>query len=548
MSNDLKRQIREYATLVEDGQDPVTVEEVRLRLDRRDETEPVVGLGPSVESRLPMRRPWPAVVAAVVVLIIFGVFVFVFPGDSPPPADTLPDPADRETGYYVPADVPEGFVLQDVDTLGESELLYLREFDDTWIPSDGGFAVYGIHGSPFGLPEDPDGYLDGTLDAVPGSVEIDVDGRRGIFFETEFTQDGLAAPLVWVLGTDDQGGIFEIVAVGMNRGEVLAVAEGVDRISGEDVLELGSQITWDVRIDVVHSGFNYSPPGRVTDLADDVEVAVGVDLLASRLAHAGQETTVITTDDGEIVESFGQAIRSASADLYLAVPQDGLDDVLEAYPGSAELAPHQSEARVERYIDRLEVSSVVSEDPYVVQAAPGSEPRFDTSELGEELPLVPATSGDVLPRSMFDGPNPDRPAATQDRPVVVIGTVDQPGSDWPPVTALVWFTVSGVTCEGTTSDGGVGSGCGFEIGSRFGIGGGSTTSDEDGELVSADVSYVVPLETSVVQILTASQSYWQQPVGGYGVIPYGDTVEQPRSIVAYDADGNEIGSWSMGSR
>lgn len=389
---------------------------------------------------------------------------------------------DRETGYYVPSEVPEGFVLQDMDTLGERELLYLREFDDTWLPTDGGFAVYGIHGRPFGLPEDPDGYLDGTLDAVPEAVEIDVGGRRGIFFETEFTQDGLAAPLVWVLGTDDEGGIFEVVAVGMNRAEVLAVAEGVHRIPVKEFLELDSQIMWDARIDVVHSGFNYSPPARVADLAEDLDVAIGVDLLASRLAHAGQEGTVITTDDGEIVETFGQAIHSNAADLYLDVPQVGLEAVLEAYPGSAELAPHQSEARVDRYIDRIGVVSVLSKEPYVIQAAQGPEPRFDTSELGEELPVLPASSADLLPEFMFERTPSDRPAATEDRPVIVIGTVGQPGSDWPPVTALVWFTTTGVTCEGTTSDGGLGSGCGFEIGSRFGIGGGSTTSNEDGEV------------------------------------------------------------------
>jgi hypothetical protein len=52
----------------------------------------------------------------------------------------------------------------------------------------------------------------------------------------------------------------------------------------------------------------------------------------------------------------------------------------------------------------------------------------------------------------------------------------------------------------------------------------------------------------VVQIVTPSQSYWQRPLGGYGVVPFGDTVDRPTSIVAYDAEHNELGSWNLGSR
>ncbi|MFP4073163.1 MAG: hypothetical protein ACLFVZ_03905, partial [Actinomycetota bacterium] len=99
---DLKTQIREYAAVVEREQEQITVEEVSLRCELRDGTDPVVGLSPSIERRFSVQRRWPALAAAVILLIIFGVFALVFPGDDPPPADTLPDPMDRETGYYVP--------------------------------------------------------------------------------------------------------------------------------------------------------------------------------------------------------------------------------------------------------------------------------------------------------------------------------------------------------------------------------------------------------------------------------------------------------------
>jgi hypothetical protein len=36
-------------------------------------------------------------------------------------------------------------------------------------------------------------------------------------------------------------------------------------------------------------------------------------------------------------------------------------------------------------------------------------------------------------------------------------------------------------------------------------------------------------------------------MGGYGVISFGDTVDRPTTIVAYDADGNEVGNCGAGS-
>ena len=548
MSTDLQTQIHRLAHHVETSQNPVTVEEVRLLVEGRDDTEPLVGPAPRVRGLDLPRSPWPALIAAVVVILLFGALAFLLPSDEPPPpSDTLPSPFQSEQSFYTTSAVPNGFVLQDVWTIGESRALFLREFEDTWVPSDGGFAIHGISGRPFGLPEDPNGYLDETLEAVPGSNEVEVDGRRGILFEMQFSQDGLTAPLIWVLGLDDQGGAYEVTAIGMSREEVLVVAAGVQRISAEAFLDLGSDITWDVQVGAPHRGFAYTPPARVTDLAEDVEVAVGVDLLFSRLASAGGESTVVTTQDGEIVETFGQAIRSTSADLYLKVPEAGLDAALSAYPGSARLSPHQAQARFDRYVEQIR-GSVLSEDPYVIQARSGPEPRFDTSELGEELPLVPATSVDVVPLHLFTGSFGGEAAATEERPVIVMGTARQPDSDHPAVTTLVWITQTGDTCEGTASDDGMGSGCGFEIMSRFGLGGASTTETDEGVILSGDVSYTVPLETSVVQIGTSTRTYWQRPLGGYGVVPFGDTVDRPTSITAYDAEGNELGSWNLGSR
>lgn len=549
MSTDLKSQIREYAGRLESGQTPVTVEEIRLLVEGRDGTEPIVGWRPS-ERNISMRRPWPAVVAAVVLLLLFGALALLLPpGEPVPPADSLPPPLERESGYYTTSAVPDGFVLQDVQAFGWGAFVYVRRSDGTWIPTDGGFAVHGIRGRPFGVPEDPDGYLDATLEAVPGSIEVDLSGRRVVLHEVEFRQDDLTTSLTWVLGTDDRGGVFEVVAVGMGREAVLRVAEGIRRVSLDELVTMGEELAWDVRVSVNQNGFDYSPPARVTDLADEVDVAIGVDLLFSRLASAGEESTVITTEDGEIVETLGRAIRSTSAVIYLrGVPPDGEDAVFAAYPWSSELSPARRGARIDRYVEQISGGEVLSEEPFVIQAPSGPEPRFDVSALGEELAMVPVTSADVVPDSLFERAagmvGHDTAPATKDRPVVVLGTVSQPGSErTPETTVMIWFTESGFTCEGTASGEGLGSSCGSEVLRRYGQGGESYDSRGLG-----DISYTVPLETAVVQIVTESQTFWQRPVAGYGLVPYGDTVDRPTELIAFDVDGHETGRWAVESR
>lgn len=542
MSTDLQAQIRELAQRVESSHEPVTVDEVRSLVEGREGTRPFVVAHSPMRRMVKAHGPWAAVVAAIVVILLFGALAWILPLDQPvPPADSLPHPLGAEQGYYTTSAVPDGFVLQDSWIRGESYVLYLREFDERWLPNDGGFAINGIHGRPAFLSEEPGEYLSQTRTAVPGSVEVEVAGRPGVLFETEFSQDGLTAPLVWLLAIDDQGGMFEIAAVGMSRDEVLAVANGIHRVAVEEFIELGLHITWDVRIDAAMAGFAYTPPSRVTDLAADVHVALGVDLLVSRLAGAGGENTVVTTEDGEIVETFGETIRASSVDLYVDVAENEQDELLRRYPGSAELSPEQREKRVDEYIAQIRGGEILSEDPYVVQAARRPEPLFDTGSLGDELPLAPATSSDIPFDLMFAGIGGDVPAATEDRPVIILGRVGQPNSDRPQVIILVWFTESGVTCVGTTTGDGLGSGCGFEIQSQFGNAGESTEESIDG--VFGEVTYVVPMETSVVQIVTPSQTYWQRPVGGYALVPFGDTVDRPTEVIGFDALGNEVGRW-----
>lgn len=55
----------------------------------------------------------------------------------------------------------------------------------------------------------------------------------------------------------------------------------------------------------------------------------------------------------------------------------------------------------------------------------------------------------------------------------------------------------------------------------------------------------MPLETSVLQILTDDGNYWQQPIAGCGLIPYGQTLERSPEIVALDEQGAELGRWGV---
>ena len=538
MSVDLQSRIREYASWVERRQEPVTLEEI---MRRPDDTIPLAR--PSELSGRTLRGPWPALVAAAVVLVIFGVFMWVFPSDQPvPPADSMPPPWEQTgQGYYTTNSVPDGFGLQSMGAHGR--LVYVRDFQGAWLPTDGGFAIENPYGGALGgLPESSAEHLDLIIESVPGSMAVTVGGRPGAMFVTELRQGGLNAPLIWVLGFDDEGGVFEVSAVGMTPEEVLGVASGVHRVDVGEFLELGSQIDWDVRSsEVIVDDFRFEPPQEVVELAVSLDVAIGLDLLWSRLAHAGQGgATVVTSDSGEAVED-GEPIRAMTAEMLLEI-EDGTEaEVLAARPES-ELSPELHDAWIDRYVEALRGGGVLSDDPYVIRAGEVAAPRFDVDLLGREVALAPVDSRDELPEMEELSSGGQLVAATEDRPVVVLGSVDRSEMDQPPVSLMVWFTRTDEVCVGEFYGDGVASGCGFLPLVHFGVTGESSVQGDDG-FVYGEVTYSVPLETAVVQALTGSETFWQRPIGGYGLFPYGGSVPKAATIIAYDADGNEIGRW-----
>jgi hypothetical protein len=272
-------------------------------------------------------------------------------------------------------------------------------------------------------------------------------------------------------------------------------------------------------------------------------VALGVDLFRARLFRVSDEQTVVTTEDGSIVQSDNGPQESSLGILYLTVPEDTIDDAvltLDNEPSilGVTLSPEHSQQRIQRYIDHVRDGSVLSQDPYVLQAPRGPSPQFDPGRLGAEIPLAPATSADVVPRVVTDRDGSDRALATEERPIVIIGTVQEPDTTPDPRTIMVWFTESGGVCQGAASEDGMGSGCGDIPLARYGITGESTGTGRD------TLTYSAPLHTSVIHIITDDATYWQQPIAGYGLIPYGQTVSRPTEIIALDAQGNELGRWT----
>jgi hypothetical protein len=434
---------------------------------------------------------------------------------------------------YTTNAVPSGFALHEIRTIAGSHLLYMSEFDGTWLPTDGAFALDAPFSAPF--PGEPGEYVDAILEAAPGSSYVEVNGRPGVILETEFAQDGIAAPLIWVLGTDARGGVFEITAIGMTRDQVLDVASGVVATRLDDFLQLGSQIGWDVNVADVYDDFSFRAPADIADLAVDIDVALGIDVLLPRLAYADQDTTVVTADDGSPVEPDGSPITSSVASMFLDI-EEGTEASVLAARADAILSPELYRSWLDRYVASIEVGRVLSDNPYVVQAIPALEPDFDVTDLGQELPIHRVESAAGIVEAIEDEQLFLRLAASEDRPVIALGSVTPPDSDLAPTSLLVWFTKSGDSCHATLGEESSGSGCGQLPMSPIGTVGESSFGGQ------RQLMFAVPEGTAVVQVTTPLGTYWQRPVAGYGLVAFADGEGEPTEFVAFDVAGRGMRS------
>jgi hypothetical protein len=179
----------------------------------------------------------------------------------------------------------------------------------------------------------------------------------------------------------------------------------------------------------------------------------------------------------------------------------------------------------------------LDDDPLFLQPPPGPEPLFDTSGLGQEIVLVPATPDDPLPDVVLEGTaegeERGRPVVDFDRPLVNIGTVAEMDA-----TMVIYGTSDGGYCQAVLGGSGWGSSCGDFTNELFGVTGAGT------RLEGGYAEVRVPIESAVVQFSTDDDApFWQRPVAGHALFPFETGPIAMFRVTAFDQDGDVIGEW-----
>lgn len=529
----LTDQIREYAALVDAEQTPISVEEI---VARRDDLA-VVRTLPRPRATTQSGGLWIAAAAAVVTIVLIGAAALLLRGSSSvPPADTVPDPIPPLTdSLFAPVETPTGFVLQSVEfnqQEDDSHFVYLRDTgSQRWVPSAGGFSV---DARPRLLAADGDGAsgnavvaararLEAALDTA-GAEAVEIAGQEAVLLETTFEQSDVSATHLSLLVHDGSGGMFEVTAVGLSREEVVELGASIGRVDAEELEEQALALPWSHRAVVFHRDFVYEvPPQLESVMAAGSRVVLGVDLFTPRLL------------------SGGAATRSNLGHVYVAADGRDAGSVAATLAGAAGVlsvvqSPALARAHVKMLVTVAESGPILGEDPLVRQAAMSAEPGFDASELGVEVPLVPLTAAPSLPDWILaeDDPARYRPGPTG---IVVIGRVVAPGATDDPLL-LSWITGTDEWCRATVFATSGGTGCTPVGPFQYGVVG-ELTGEGDA------LTYVVSLNTAVVQFVTRDGSFWQQPVAGLGLFPHGNGVLRPVELIALDATGGEIGRWTV---
>ena len=167
-------------------------------------------------------------------------------------------------------------------------------------------------------------------------------------------------------------------------------------------------------------------------------------------------------------------------------------------------------------------SEILSDDPVLVRGVPGQRPRFDTSDLGPEIPfaagkLPPRIPDQLLEGGVFAG-------AVEGIPVFVYGGLI--GSE-----EVFCATTGGDSiCTDAAAPGG-GSGFTAELG-------------PSGEVVYGVLVVDLPAEVSVVAYYDATGAPlgWQTPVAYVSYMPLRDpeSFESEITVELFDADGRSI--------
>lgn len=546
MSMDLATQIRQYAQQVDADQEPLTVGEV---MDRYADRSSVRALPPQEPDR---RRFWVAAAVAAVVVLAFGLVAWLLRSENPYPAvDSFPAPVieQTESAYMAPAFVPEGFelVLADAEPglYWMSNLMYRRQTGDSvWTPEDGAFSITTRAAGVSDLPGDPgtdelasalDERLDQVLNLVPGAVELEVSGQRAILYETPLDETGFAASQVSLLIDHGGGASTWIIAAGMTGDDVVAIAETLEQVPLADLRNMALTVSWTHLATFIEETVDYQVPETVEEASENYVVMRGVDLLQrSPLVSALQEPETPVT--GVRGGAFGYVLTTAQPHLAPAAVYAALEQAegISSVGISPDLVAHE----IKTFYDQTRPGTVLAENPFIVQAPQPERPDFDTAPLGEEIPLIPVTDASVIPEVFLPPGVASSPhaLATSEYPMVVLGQPRTPDGTIHPTALVVSQFTSGEICPTEITDTSSSRICAFPTGSYGAL----------GFIGSNDnIPYHVPPNTSVVQIITQEASYWQQPIGGYGIIPNGTQIGRPTELAAFTTNGTEIARWTV---
>ncbi len=205
----------------------------------------------------------------------------------------------------------------------------------------------------------------------------------------------------------------------------------------------------------------------------------------------------------------------------------------------------------------LEGEVVLGEDPLIVQAVPGPEPRFDTSNLGIEV-TVGTQESCADPSGPYgrwwDSTLEDNPAAIPIKFTVIghvagqcwyVGVSDRPfgfGSASKSPDTNVRLRAIGSFGANSLSSGKQADRASLDFiqspsAGEPGYGTVTSTGTWNG---TGFVSDGVPPTVSVAVLQTDGQDYWTRPHAGIILFPVSESSRNPHIILLLDADGNEV--------
>jgi hypothetical protein len=454
------------------------------------------------------------------------------------PATSAVDATVAPSSYAVESFIPEGLELlirEDNPFRVDGYALYAPTGPDD-IADAGPFIARYSYGDVLGA-----GYtLDGVIEAFRAGGFVDVEPAivRGRPAALGTDPTGVIALLV----LEDSALVTEINGRGVGMAEVRAFAEGVSFV-GRDVFEEEPrrQYGWDLQA----RGVSADGPEAVKDRLEAIPGTADVRLLhssetpgsAAILRHllASDDTDATTTD---VAPEPNTSVAPPALPLYAAfvtlADEADPEKVAAQYHNmdlSVSFSPEIAAELRQRLEATVAAAGVLHTGPLIVQAPASPAPRFDTSELGIEEPLLPARPGDEIDVPSMRSLGRLGGYTDADQTVVHLGALDDGTRLFLQILEVdVFFETVRNRDGGGGSAGGSFSDFGYGVTGGSGGGGWST------------VRVRVPLETAVVVLDTGDGRFWQRPVLGYGLFRIAGAGAR-LEVIALDADGEELGRW-----